>query len=90
MNVFAPDTRFDRIVSVEMFEHMMNWRELMSRARLAEAGRRLLPAHLRPSRRPTHESARSASVVMNFIRTRWNGTRSQSGESAKDAARSRR
>jgi cyclopropane-fatty-acyl-phospholipid synthase len=33
MNVFAPDTRFDRIVSVEMFEHMMNWRELMSRAR---------------------------------------------------------
>jgi cyclopropane-fatty-acyl-phospholipid synthase len=48
MNVFAPDTRFDRIVSVEMFEHMMNSRELISRARLAEAGRRLLPAHFRP------------------------------------------
>jgi len=31
MNVFAPDTRFDRIVSVEMFEHMMNWRELLTR-----------------------------------------------------------
>jgi cyclopropane-fatty-acyl-phospholipid synthase len=31
MNVFAPDAQFDRIVSVEMFEHMMNWRELMSR-----------------------------------------------------------
>lgn len=33
MNVFAPEARFDRIVSVEMFEHMMNWRELMSRVR---------------------------------------------------------
>jgi len=33
MNVFAPTARFDRIVSVEMFEHMMNWRELMTRAR---------------------------------------------------------
>ena len=28
-----PETQFDRIVSVEMFEHMMNWRELMSRVR---------------------------------------------------------
>ena len=33
MNVFAPEARFDRIVSVEMFEHMMNWRELMTRVR---------------------------------------------------------
>jgi cyclopropane-fatty-acyl-phospholipid synthase len=33
MNVFAPEQRFDRIVSVEMFEHMMNWRELMARVR---------------------------------------------------------
>jgi cyclopropane-fatty-acyl-phospholipid synthase len=33
MNVFAPDAQFDRIVSVEMFEHMMNWRELMMRIR---------------------------------------------------------
>jgi cyclopropane-fatty-acyl-phospholipid synthase len=31
MNVFDPQQRFDRIVSVEMFEHMMNWRELMMR-----------------------------------------------------------
>ena len=31
MNVFMPDRRFDRVVSVEMFEHMMNWRELMTR-----------------------------------------------------------
>ncbi|MBA4035292.1 MAG: class I SAM-dependent methyltransferase [Bradyrhizobium sp.] len=33
MNVFAPPAQFDRIVSVEMFEHMMNWRELMTRVR---------------------------------------------------------
>ena len=33
MNVFATDQRFDRIVSVEMFEHMSNWRALLARAR---------------------------------------------------------
>ena len=33
MNVFDPQQKFDRIVSVEMFEHMMNWRELMMRVR---------------------------------------------------------
>jgi cyclopropane-fatty-acyl-phospholipid synthase len=33
MNVFDPGAQFDRVVSVEMFEHMMNWRELMIRVR---------------------------------------------------------
>jgi cyclopropane-fatty-acyl-phospholipid synthase len=33
MNVFTPVQQFDRIVSVEMFEHMMNWRQLMMRMR---------------------------------------------------------
>lgn len=33
MNEFATADRFDRIVSVEMFEHMSNWRALLSRAR---------------------------------------------------------
>ena len=33
MNVFDAGQKFDRIVSVEMFEHMMNWRELMTRVR---------------------------------------------------------
>jgi len=33
INVFDPKRRFDRIVSVEMFEHMMNWRELLRRVR---------------------------------------------------------
>jgi cyclopropane-fatty-acyl-phospholipid synthase len=30
-NVFEPDGRFDRVVSVEMFEHMRNWRALLAR-----------------------------------------------------------
>lgn len=33
MNDFQSDGGFDRIVSVEMFEHMANWRALLSRAR---------------------------------------------------------
>jgi cyclopropane-fatty-acyl-phospholipid synthase len=41
MNGFDPKRQFDRIVSVEMFEHMMNWRELMTRVKswLAPDGR---------------------------------------------------
>jgi len=33
MNKFEPGARFDRIVSVEMFEHMANWRLLLERVR---------------------------------------------------------
>ena len=33
MNAFAPDATFDRVVSVEMFEHMANWAELLRRMR---------------------------------------------------------
>jgi cyclopropane-fatty-acyl-phospholipid synthase len=33
MNDFQPGARFDRIVSVEMFEHMSNWQSLLARAR---------------------------------------------------------
>jgi cyclopropane-fatty-acyl-phospholipid synthase len=41
MNVFAPERQCDRVVSVEMFEHMMNWRELLTRVKswLAPDGR---------------------------------------------------
>jgi cyclopropane-fatty-acyl-phospholipid synthase len=44
MNVFNPERQFDRIVSVEMFEHIMNWRELLTRVRswLAPDGRFLM------------------------------------------------
>ena len=33
MNTFAPGAGYDRIVSVEMFEHMANWRPLLARLR---------------------------------------------------------
>jgi cyclopropane-fatty-acyl-phospholipid synthase len=35
MNEFVPQGEFDRIVSVEMFEHMINWRPLLTRMRAA-------------------------------------------------------
>ena len=44
MNAFAIDQRFDRVVSVEMFEHMRNWRELFGRVHgwLKSGGRFLM------------------------------------------------
>jgi cyclopropane-fatty-acyl-phospholipid synthase len=33
MNHFEAESRFDRVVSVEMFEHMSNWRALLERIR---------------------------------------------------------
>jgi cyclopropane-fatty-acyl-phospholipid synthase len=41
MNNFRAEGKFDRVVSVEMFEHMSNWPELLSRVRgwLAPRGR---------------------------------------------------
>ncbi|MDE2303011.1 MAG: class I SAM-dependent methyltransferase [Sphingomonadales bacterium] len=44
MNDFAPTGRFDRVVSVEMFEHMANWQALFARARgwLTPEGRMFL------------------------------------------------
>ena len=31
VNSFAPSGTFDRVISIEMFEHMRNWRELLAR-----------------------------------------------------------
>lgn len=44
MNTFAPQGSFDRIVSIEMFEHMSNWRALLARLKkhLAPQGRLFL------------------------------------------------
>lgn len=44
MNDFQPEGHFDRIVSVEMFEHMANWQALLARAQgwLAPDGRLFL------------------------------------------------
>jgi cyclopropane-fatty-acyl-phospholipid synthase len=41
LSAFGPERRFDRIVSIETFEHMMNWRDTMARVRswLAPEGR---------------------------------------------------
>ena len=33
MNQFTPEQHFERIVSIEMFEHMANWRDLLTRVR---------------------------------------------------------
>ena len=33
VNTFETDRRFDRVVSVEMFEHMRNWRALLAKLR---------------------------------------------------------
>ncbi len=54
MNDFETDARFDRVVSVEMFEHMSNWRALLGRIRhwLAPEGRLFL--HVFSHRRGTY------------------------------------
>jgi len=46
MNTFEPDGRFDRIVSVEMFEHMSNWRSLLERLRSSLAPRGSMFLHV--------------------------------------------
>jgi cyclopropane-fatty-acyl-phospholipid synthase len=46
MNAFATDLRFDRVLSVEMFEHMRNWERLLARiSRWLEPGGRLFVHH---------------------------------------------
>ncbi len=52
MNSFDPKPRFDRVVSVEMFEHMANWRALLSRVRTRLKPQGLLFFHVF-----THRSA---------------------------------
>jgi cyclopropane-fatty-acyl-phospholipid synthase len=46
MNEFAPAGRFDRVVSVEMFEHMVNWRPLLMRMHAALRSDGLLFLHV--------------------------------------------
>jgi cyclopropane-fatty-acyl-phospholipid synthase len=52
MNHFTPGRRFDRIVSIEMFEHMANWRRLLEKARgwLEDDGRLFLHVFTHRSR----------------------------------------
>ena len=46
MNQFETDRKFDRMVSVEMFEHMRNYQELMRRIALWSKPRGLLFVHI--------------------------------------------
>jgi cyclopropane-fatty-acyl-phospholipid synthase len=46
MNEFVPQGDFDRVVSVEMFEHMVNWRPLLTRMRTALRPGGLLFLHI--------------------------------------------
>ena len=49
MNDFATDQTFDRVVSVEMFEHMSNWRMLLGACEaMVEAGRPRLHSCVQP------------------------------------------
>jgi cyclopropane-fatty-acyl-phospholipid synthase len=46
MNAFGTDRRFDRVVSIEMFEHMRNWKRLLARiSQWLEPGGRLFVHH---------------------------------------------
>lgn len=59
MNDFSTERTFDRVVSVEMFEHMANWRLLLSRARgwLSPEGRAFIHvfSHARTPYRFDHD-----------------------------------
>jgi cyclopropane-fatty-acyl-phospholipid synthase len=65
MNVFAPERRYDRIVSVEMFEHMSNWRVLLQRARgwLGPEGRLFLHVFAHASHAYAFNSADEADWI---------------------------
>ena len=74
MNDFTPARPFDRVVSVEMFEHMANWRALLDRVR----------AWLKPDGRLfmhifTH---RTRAVSLRLRPTRKTGSRSISSPAA--------
>jgi cyclopropane-fatty-acyl-phospholipid synthase len=70
MNLFAPTGRFDRVVSVEMFEHMANWRALLARVRswLVADGRLFLHVftHISASYRFNHAD-RSDWIAQHFF-----------------------
>jgi cyclopropane-fatty-acyl-phospholipid synthase len=70
MNEFAPGTVFDRVVSVEMFEHIANWRALLTRIRswLKPDGQLFLHvfSHTRSAYRFDHEGG-SNWIAQHFF-----------------------
>ncbi len=71
MNDFIADGRFDRVVSVEMFEHMSNWRALMQRIAgwLAPDGRLFLHVFTHRSRPYRFEAADEADWIAQYFFT---------------------
>jgi cyclopropane-fatty-acyl-phospholipid synthase len=71
MNDFAPAGVFDRIVSVEMFEHMSNWRALLTRARgwLAPGGRLFLHVFTHRNRPYRFEAADESDWIAQHFFT---------------------
>jgi cyclopropane-fatty-acyl-phospholipid synthase len=71
MNDFVADGTFDRIVSVEMFEHMSNWRALLARARgwLRPDGRLFLHVFTHRSRPYSFEVADEADWIAQHFFT---------------------
>jgi cyclopropane-fatty-acyl-phospholipid synthase len=72
MNVFEPaEPGFDRIVSVEMFEHMSNWRGLLSRTRtwLKREGRLFLHVFTHRSRSYRFDHADPADWIARHFFT---------------------
>jgi cyclopropane-fatty-acyl-phospholipid synthase len=71
MNDFTPTERFDRVVSVEMFEHMSNWRALLARITswLAPGGRLFLHVFTHRSRPYRFEAADEADWIARYFFT---------------------
>lgn len=71
MNDFAPVGRFDRVVSVEMFEHMSNWRALLARIRswLAPQGRLFLHVFTHDRRPYRFDTANDADWIARHFFT---------------------
>ena len=71
MNDFATEARFDRIVSVEMFEHMSNWRALLTRAKgwLKPDGRLFLHVFTHRNRPYSFEAADEADWIAQHFFT---------------------
>ena len=69
MNGFAPSGHFDRIVSVEMFEHMANWQPLLARIRtwLKPQGRLFLHIFTHPSRPVRYEQGDGNWMAEHFF-----------------------
>jgi cyclopropane-fatty-acyl-phospholipid synthase len=68
MNVFDPAAQFDRVVSVEMFEHMSNWRPLLTRIRawLKPDGALFLHVFTHP-RRPSYYDPDSGEWMAKYF-----------------------